>query len=466
MTVKRQYTLPYCQLILEGLTANGNDSYSPLTVLMNVECHLPGAAQDSLSGGREFLDSLVGAVSRYGQQLLSGIAVPIQADHNPSAWVVIKPGEGPYHQLIVRSQPLGSPLVPPEELVPVDIPLNTVQFHDLMEAVDQLLADTQTLPDLTAQFQALPRRLVRPATPLTQQALPATLGAVALAAAGLAFFFVPPPQVKPANSSQKETPALASSPPSQPQSPQAKVPPSQPPASPSSSAPSADPLASAPAITAPERLALLQKDLTHKLQSAWKPDPAPSQDLVYRLSVAEDGDILAYKYANDQALSEVSRTPLPKLTFDPVATPDRGQEPIAQFRATFTPAAEVRVEPWNPSGSLPPEAKGELPAITKPLKAGDRIRQLNTGLYDQLLAKVKPLSTSEPLTYRVRLNEAGTILAYEPVNAAAGLLAPETPLPGLVAGSHSKANGDNQADFKVVFTETGVLQVNPWDGWP
>lgn len=76
MTVKRQYTLPYCNLILEGLSANANDPLSPLTVLMNAECQLPGATDASLTGGREFLDSLVTAVSRYGQQVLSGVSRP------------------------------------------------------------------------------------------------------------------------------------------------------------------------------------------------------------------------------------------------------------------------------------------------------------------------------------------------------------------------------------------------------
>ncbi|MBU6230178.1 MAG: DUF4335 domain-containing protein [Cyanobacteria bacterium REEB459] len=445
MTVKRQYTLPYCQLILEGLTASGNDSHSPLTVLMNVECYLPGTTQGSLSGGREFLDSLVAAVSRYGQQLLSGVTVPAKAAPTEPPWVDLKSGPDSCHHLLVRSQPLDhSPLVSPEDLIPVDIPLSTVQFHDLMEAVDQLLADTQTLPDLTAQFQALPRRLVKPSIAFSQQALPATLGAVALAAAGLAFFFIPPPQIKPAKSSQRQSPALVST---------------------ASGQPPALAAASSPAITAPEQLALLQRDLTQRLQSNWKPHPAPSQNLVYRLSVAADGDIVAYKYTTHQALQEVDRTPLPQLSFDPVATANPSQEPTAQFRATFTPTAAVRVEPWSAAGTLTPVAKAELPEITSPLKAGDRIRQLNAGLYDQLLARAKPLSTSEPLTYRVRLNQTGIIVAYQPVTATAGLLARETPLPALAAAP-DQASSDPQADFKVVFTATGVPQVNPWDGWP
>ncbi|MGB3199794.1 MAG: DUF4335 domain-containing protein, partial [Nodosilinea sp.] len=97
MTVQRQYTLPHCNLSLEGLSADANDPLSPLAVLMNAECQLPGASDATLAGGREFLDSLVAAVSRYGQQLLSGVASPPLGTAPPI--VEVKPGEGAYHHL-------------------------------------------------------------------------------------------------------------------------------------------------------------------------------------------------------------------------------------------------------------------------------------------------------------------------------------------------------------------------------
>ena len=94
---------------------------------------------------------------------------------------------------------------------------------------------------------------------------------------------------------------------------------------------------------------------------------------------------------------------------------------------------------------------------------GDRIRALNSTLYDDILAQLEPLSASEALRFRVRLTESGEVVGYEPINAAAGLLAAETPLPSLVTAPDSTLD---QADFLVVFTEGGVLEVNPWDGWP
>jgi hypothetical protein len=462
MTVKRQYTLPYCNLVLEGLGADANDPLSPLTVLMNAECHLPGATTTALTGGREFLDSLVAAVSRHGQELLSGVARPATVAGSPPPLVDVKSGDGCHH-LIVRQSPWEESTVDANALAPLDVKLTTVQFYDLMEAVDQLLADTQTLPDLQAQFQAVSRRLVKPAEPIAKRAAPAALGAAALAAAGLALFFVPPPEFEPSRPDREaDSPAETSTNPNATGSnPTVATPDSA--DSPQAESANLDQLANAPAITDAATLALLQRDLTRRLQSAWAEEPRPSDDLAYRVVVSEDGDILGYKYDNDRSLAEVDRTPLPELAFDPVANASPVGEPVAQFLATFTPTGQVVVEPWGETEVSPGAEANQLPPLEDKITDGDRIRRLNRTLYDNLLAELQPLSASEALTYRVRLSEAGDMVGYEPVNAAAGLLVQETPLPILVAKDLSPSE---QADFMVVFTENGILQVSPWDGWP
>ncbi|MBD2231569.1 DUF4335 domain-containing protein [Phormidium tenue] len=467
MTVRRQYTLPHCNLVLEGLSADANDPLSPLAVLMNAECYLPGATDATLAGGREFLDSLVAAVSRYGQQLLSGVPYPRTTGSAPPM-VEIKPGDLPYHHhLIVQQQPLGGPVSDVNALPPLDIQLTTVQFYDLMEAVDQLLADTQTLPDMKAQFQAVSRRLVRPTEPMTKRAAPAALGAAALAAAGLALFFVPPPEFEPSRpESEASAPAAASAVSGAP--PRADGEESS--EAVATDGDNLDRLEGAPAITDAATIALLQSDVTQRLQEAWADAPRPSGDLAYRMAVSEDGDILGYQYENDLALEEVDNTPLPQLTFVPVAGAEPVRERVAQFVATFTPDGEVRLEPTEAqSGADASEAEtpgveaAELPDLEDKVTDGDRIRELNSDLYDSILDELEPLSANEDLRFRVRLTEAGEVVGYEPVNAAAGLLANETPLPNLVTEADSTAN---QVDFQVVFTESGVLEVNPWDGWP
>ncbi|MBW4461229.1 MAG: DUF4335 domain-containing protein [Nodosilinea sp. WJT8-NPBG4] len=476
MTVQRQYTLPHCNLVLEGLSADANDPLSPLAVLMNAECHLPGATDATLSGGREFLDSLVAAVSRYGQQLLSGVPYP-RATGSAPPMVEIKPGDLPYHHhLIVQQQPLGDRVNDVNALPPLDIQLTTVQFYDLMEAVDQLLADTQTLPDMKAQFQAVSRRLVRPTEPMTKRATPAALGAAALAAAGLALFFVPPPEFEPTRpESEASAPAAASAVPGEPPRTDGETSEAV-----AADGDSLDRLESAPAITDAATIALLQSDVTQRLQEAWADVPRPSGDLAYRMAVSEDGDILGYQYENDLALEEVDNTPLPQLTFVPVAGAEPVRERVAQFVATFTPDGEVRLEPTEtPAETEEPETNAsetdtskagtseadaaELPTLEDKVTDSDRIRELNSDLYDSILAELEPLSANEDLRFRVRLTETGEVVGYEPVNAAAGLLVNETPLPNLVTTADSTAN---QADFQVVFTESGVLEVNPWDGWP
>ncbi len=469
MTIQRQYTLPHCNLILEGLGNDANDPLAPLTVLLNAECRLPGATDASLAGGREFLDSLVAAVSRYGQQLLSGVSYPAGSGASPPL-VDLKPGEGSYHHLIMQQQPLGEPVSDINAQPPLDIKLSTVQFYDLMEVVDQLLADTQTLPDLVAQFQAVSRRLVQPNEPVAKRAAPAALGAAALAAAGLALFFVPPPQFEPTRSgSESAAPAEPSdtapaTTPSSPADGTGAVPPSSPSGA---AAGDLERLGNAPAITDAATIALLQSDVARRLQEAWGQSPRPSSDLAYRIVVSEDGDILGYKYENDLALAEVDNTPLPSLTFVPVEGAGPVGERVAQFDATFTPAGEVVLEPSEMPGAASNTAVGggttELPPLENKLSDGDRIRALNSTLYDNLLADLEPLSANEALRFRVRLNESGEVIGYEPVNAAAGLLAAETPLPGLVKASNSTAA---QVDFQVVFTDRGVLEVSPWDGWP
>jgi hypothetical protein len=485
MTIQRQYTLPHCNLVLQGLSANDSDPMSPLSVLMNAECHLPGATDASLTGGREFLDSLVAAVNRYGQQLLSGVARPTVVPGAQPPMVDVKPGDGNYHHLVVQQQPLDRPVNDANAQASLDIKLTTVQFYDLMEAVDQLLADTQTLPDLTAQFQAVPRRLVKPAEPMAKRAAPAAIGAAALAATGLMLFFVPPPVVEPTRPEQEASNAGETDAVDPVVNGAAGTLPGDG-ADPAAAEAAVDQLDTAPAITDPETIALLQQELTSRLQAAWEQDPLPSEDLIYRLVVSEDSDILGYKYQDQAALAAVDTTPLPQLTFLPVAGAEPVREAVAQFMVTFTTAGDVVADSvelpddeaagtngsTNPSetpnsgtrnGTATGSAAGTLPTLDNRISEGDRIRQLNTTLRNRIADNVEELSTGEAMNFRVRLDRNGDVVGYEAANPAARRRVAETPLPDLVSAPNSRLE---QADFLVVFTETGVLQVSPWDGWP
>ena len=79
---------------------------------------------------------------------------------------------------------------------PVSLDLTTVEFFDLVEAVDQFIVDGQALPDFSVKLQPVSRRYRQPDEPLVQRAIPATLGLVGIAIATLMVYFLPIPEVK------------------------------------------------------------------------------------------------------------------------------------------------------------------------------------------------------------------------------------------------------------------------------
>ncbi|NEQ43655.1 MAG: hypothetical protein F6K00_08885 [Leptolyngbya sp. SIOISBB] len=106
-------------------------------------------------------------------------------------------------------------------------------------------------------------------------------------------------------------------------------------------------LSTAPAIADDEALDGLAADVEATLESALEEladDAAFDEALIYRIAVSEDGEILGYKYENDAALENIDDTPLPRLTFIPVDAESEIDEPIAQFRITFTPSGTVTAE--------------------------------------------------------------------------------------------------------------------------
>lgn len=492
MTIQRQYTLPNCNLILEGMGANGDDPLAPLTVLMNVECHLPGAAEKPLSGGRVFLEQLVAAVSRYAQRLLSGVMTPAPSE---SPAIELKPGDGDYHHLLVRSQ-LTSEAKDTNlsDVTPMDIKLTTVQFFDLLDAIDQLMADPQTLPDMTLRLQPVSRRFVKPTEPVAKRVAPAAIGGSALAAAAAALFFVPLPKFEPqpngTDNSAANSPGAVATPSPTAAAPEPTASPATTPTdTPTDASPTTDAqaganaleqLSVAPAITDPVTLGELQSSIASKLQAAWQPDSLPENALSYRIAVSKSGDILGYKYLNDDALANVDSTPLPSLTYAPVDTAAPVQEPVAQLVANFTPGGSVTVEPWKSDGdtsnannsnsgtsgdtsSASRSTGDQLEAIANPIDDRDRVIELRQTLRAEIADLWDTSELPAALTYRVRMNQAGDIVGYQGENSAATAAIAETPLPDLpVAAAATGA----MVDFKVVFTEDGVIEVSPWDGLP
>lgn len=484
MSIQRLYSLPNCTLRLEG--TQDNTSASPPVVLSNLteaECQFPGIGQ-SLTGGKEFLASLVTAVSRYGQAFLSGVHISDRQSDSSTLVHLSRLGEN-QHRLI--AQLTGGQ--------PIQIDLTTVQLFDLVEAVDQFFADTQTLPDLSPAWKPVSQRYVQATVPVVQRAAPAALGISGLALAAIALFFVPVPEIKRPTepASQTETsesteenlaattpepvpipvepptpePDTTSIEPSTPE-PETSVEPPTP--EPSSQTPPTetreslsvasleDVFNSSPEITDSTQLSKLNWRLYEQVDRAWSDRSDRDEELIYRVTTGSDGAILGYKPVNQAAIDlGVENTPLADLVYIPTESSKNSSEPIAQFQVVFTPTGVVQVSPWW--------GYTESPKVTSQITDTSVVDNLNQSLYDLLDRNWKATPTFEgDLLYRVGVSEDGKIADYEPLNQSAYSYRDRTPLPSLREKERSLLN-QPQAQFQVIFTPTGTIQVTPWQGY-
>ncbi|MEO1145206.1 MAG: DUF4335 domain-containing protein [Cyanobacteria bacterium J06638_22] len=392
MTIRREYSLPNCTLVVEGLNKDGTEgaAHPILNLVTSVECLLPGQ-KEPIVGGRSLLDDLARTVTPYAQSFLSGIPHPVLPGAHASS-VSLERTESDRHRLTIRptdengvkngqGSANGSSL---------EIELGTVQLFDLVEAVDQLLLDQQILPDLSLNLAAVSRQYVANQEPMAKRILPAAIGVFSLAAAAAALFFLPIPEraVEP-----EPNPALEDSPIPAPETEDGATPPDGTPeesdfesiapitdedldpeaatpaeeaeetpaaedaeeedtttddaAADEAEAPSEldDAVSGAPLITDAVQISDLQDQLRDRLDSAWTEEPSFSEALEYRVRVAEDGEILGFRFVNDAALENVEEVPLGDLSY--TETEDSIQEPTAEYRVVFTPAGAIEVSPWH-----------------------------------------------------------------------------------------------------------------------
>ncbi|MBW4520537.1 MAG: DUF4335 domain-containing protein [Scytolyngbya sp. HA4215-MV1] len=465
MTIQRQYNLPNCTLILEGLsdTVTASSEVRPLmSILVNAECHFVGHT-NPLVGGRDFFESLINAVSHYAQEFLSGIH-PV-AKKSGMGLVEVHRLEQQIHRLSVHDPDAKhSEATPPQ----VQLDLTTVQLFDLIEAIDQFFADSQTLPDLSLQLTPLPRRDVRSSQPMVKRAVPVAVGASTLAAAIALFSLLPFPKVRQPDALTPQAAKQATSSPSPTTNPKAGASPS-PTASASASptgaaAISETALTSAPALTDPVKIKDLEAGLKTKIDQNWKTQPTFKEELVYRVGVSANGDILGYKYVNSAALDFVNETPLPDLYYKPVPGSTKNSEPLAQYRVVFTPSGQLQVSPWQETAASPLASPLAVTEITDP----EQIKALQPKLYERIDQSWKTKPTfDKDLTFKVRLKADGTIVDYKPMNQPANDYVKEVPLSdlGTLTSDDTSPSAEPLALFKVVFKPDGKLEVSPWRGY-
>ena len=203
MTIKRQYILPNCTLILEGLNDSSEDenetfAQNSLSILVNAECHFVSSNQQ-LSGGSVFFENLVKAVSAYAQEFLSGLPHP-QNSRSESPQVYIGKIDDRYLYRLTFEPEANT------DQQKSEIDLTTVELFDLVEAVDQFLADNSTLPNIALKLQSLSRKHRQPDRPLIERVTPVVVGMAGLAVATAAFFVVPPPEVRKPESIPESSP--------------------------------------------------------------------------------------------------------------------------------------------------------------------------------------------------------------------------------------------------------------------
>ena len=174
MPIQRFYHLPSCTFQIEGISAEGGDR---LSILTNFECifHHNGT---KIAGGRELLDSLIKSTGKYAQALQA--ANPLSLDNQ---LVSLEPVGIYLHKLTVKSN---------DDIVPVEVQLNTVQLFDLVESIDRLSIDPQAVLDLNSVIEP-----VVSTAKAVISLLPALIGVSSLAIASAILFLLPTPKPDP-----------------------------------------------------------------------------------------------------------------------------------------------------------------------------------------------------------------------------------------------------------------------------
>jgi Domain of unknown function (DUF4335) len=398
-----------------------------MSSLFNAECHFVGREQP-LFGGRDFLTSLVTTVSNYSQEFLSGIPHPIQPQSTNSLVSIVKGSRADIHHLqaILESSP-GS-----RTEQPTQVDLSTVQLFDLLEAIDQFLADKRTLPDIMIPLQPISKAI---AQPISTHAVPAGLGLASLVLASLIGYALPIPNVVPPKSNNPQSINQTT---------------------PKSTTTSPEPTSSTPSktgvITEATQIGFLERKLQRDLNQSWQQRGQIKQPADFLVNVNQDGQIVSYKAGAKTNAAQSALTPLPKLSTNN-ADPNQA---IGNFNVVFNPTGAIEVKPAETlTGNM---SLGK--AITEPKLQTTLAAQLKTKLTASLVSE-KPLN-AQNLNNRVGVTKTGEIVDYEPTDKIAAELEAKTPLPQLAKFDPQAAiSQEPLAQYQVVFGSNGEILVTP-----
>ncbi len=292
--LQKVYSLPNCLILVEGLSTTEDQK---LNLLTRFSCQVGGV---EISGGKELLCNLIKGISYACQSLMAGEGAEYEQEQ-------ISIGTNGFHyQLIVVG-----------EEGKVEVKLDRVQLFDLMEALDQLCLDSQTLPDVGLIFPTL-----NPPISSLNPLVPAVVGISSVVAVALALWFVPIPDKRQEAPVPTRQERVLPQPTPQPQT-----------------------------ITDPTELEKLRSGLFELLDREWRNPRTFEVPLTYRVTVNQDGTIIGYKETQatreilaDQAEEVLKRMeeelPLEKLLRQNLGSPNRS---VATFIVKFDVTNQVEV---------------------------------------------------------------------------------------------------------------------------
>jgi hypothetical protein len=160
------------------------------------------------------------------------------------------------------------------------------------------------------------------------------------------------------------------------------------------------------------------------------------------------------------------------LVYIPVDGGTATAEEVALFRVVFDPPTTLRVSPWTSDRSEGGD-RSEVPEVTPVADIQDPVvlESLQQQVYDTIdRAWTQNPDFERDLIYRIWVNDQGAIVDYEGTNSLAKTALDQTPLKELHQPSadyvrNTTGRDSSLAEFRVVFTSGGILQISPWKGF-
>jgi hypothetical protein len=163
---------------------------------------------------------------------------------------------------------------------------------------------------------------------------------------------------------------------------------------------------------------------------------------------------------------------------NPTFTPTPTAPATANSILAPTTSASVAATPTPGASPVVRDLEALLNTVPE-ITDASQLRALNREVYNQINPKwVQRSGLNQDLVFRLGVAADGAIVGYKAVDKGTNDAVEKTPLPTLLQNPANRGSGTNEAiaqnappqaaiaQFKVVFTNTGVLQVSPWRGYP